>query len=67
MTPTQTHAAITGKLNALSHRRNKIVHEGDLRRLVRPQKVTRSQLLRADVDADLAWIGDFLVAVDTVR
>lgn len=67
MTPTQTHAMVTDKLNALSHRRNKIVHEGDLRRLLRPQTITRSQLLRADVDADLAWIGDFLAAVDTVR
>lgn len=66
MTPAQNHGAIIAQLNALSHRRNKIVHEGDLRRLARPQKVTRSQLLRADVDADLLWIGDFLAAVDTV-
>jgi len=67
MTPTQTHAMVTDKLNALSHRRNKIVHEGDLCRLLRPQTITRSRLLRADADADLAWIGDFLAAVDTVR
>lgn len=67
MTPTQSHGSITDKLNAVSHRRNRIVHEGDLRRLVRPQKITRSRLPRTDVDADLAWIGAFLVAVDTVR
>jgi hypothetical protein len=66
MTPNQTHATVTAKLNELSHRRNKIVHEGDLRRLVRPRTVTRSQLLRSDVDADIAWIGSFLIAVDTV-
>lgn len=67
LTPTETHLAITDRLNALSHRRNKIVHEGDLRRLVRPQTVTRSRLPRANVDSDLAWIGAFLLAVDTVR
>jgi len=59
--------AITQRLNALSHRRNQIVHEGDLRRLLRPQKITRERLLRADVDADLAWIRRFLTAVDRVQ
>lgn len=62
----QTHDAVSKRLNELSHRRNKIVHEGDLRRLVRPQKIVRSQLLRQAVDADLDWIGDFLVAADSV-
>lgn len=66
MTPFHTGAAINSKLNALSYRRNKIVHEGDLRRLLRPQTVTRSKLLRGEVDTDLAWIGHFLAAVDTV-
>lgn len=67
MTPPQSHGSVSGKLNALSHRRNQIVHEGDLKRLVRPQKISRSEILRADVDADLTWIGAFLSAVDTVR
>ena len=67
MVPSETHAVVSGRLNALSHRRNKIVHEGDLRRLVRPQAITRSRLLRAEVEEDLRWIAAFLVAVDTVR
>lgn len=67
MTPTQTHGSVIDKLNAVSHRRNQIVHEGDLRRPRRPQRITRSQLPGADADADWPWIGAFLTAVDTVR
>lgn len=67
MAPTETTQAIVQHLDALSHRRNKIVHEGDLQRLLRPQKIKREGLLRSDVDADLAWIRQFLTAVDTVQ
>jgi len=67
MTPKQTHSAVTEKLNALSHRRNMIVHEGDLVRLVRPRNIQRARLPRPEVDADLAWVGSFLSAVDTLR
>lgn len=67
MTPPETRDDIAKRLDALSHRRNKIVHEGDLRRLVRPRTITRQKLVRARVDDDLAWIRRFLAAVDTVR
>lgn len=65
MTPAEDRSSIVARLDGLSHRRNKIVHEGDLRRLVRPRKITREQLLRGDVDRDLDWIRRFLVAMDS--
>lgn len=67
MTPLEPKATLERQLNSLSHRRNKIVHEGDLLRQMRPQSVRREKLLRPELDADLTWIRGFLVAVDTVR
>lgn len=66
MAPTETRTAIMQRLDALSHRRNKIVHEGDLQRQFRPQQIWREELPRVDVEADLAWVRSFLTAVDTV-
>lgn len=64
LNPLLTKAQVETRLNQLSHRRNCIVHEGDLRRLVRPQKISRSRLTRPEVDGDLQWIERFLSAVD---
>lgn len=66
MSPSETKGAIEGRLNALSSRRNKIVHEGDLVRKMRPQTIKREKLLRPDLDDDIAWIRRFLTAVDTL-
>lgn len=66
MTPAASKADVEAELNRLSHRRNLIVHEGDLRRLVRPQSVSYNTLTRRQVEDDLAWIRRFLVAADSV-
>ena len=66
LSPSQTRAAVESRLNALSHRRNCIVHEGDLLRQIRPRTVKRTKLLRAEVDDDLAWVRAFLIAADAV-
>lgn len=66
MNPTETKATIEGQLNALSHRRNKVVHEGDLVRQMRPQSIRREKLLRPDLDNDISWVRRFLTAVDTI-
>lgn len=63
ITPASTPAEIQEQLNHLAHRRNKIVHEGDLSRLVRPQRITRESIRRVDVDEDLAWIRSFIEAL----
>lgn len=67
MTPTEPKASLETRLNSLSHRRNRVVHEGDLVRKMRPQTVKREKLLRPELDDDIAWVRRFLTAVDTVR
>lgn len=64
--PSETPAAIKGHLNKLTHRRNAIVHEGDLTRLMRPQTVKRGSLDASDVRTELDWIRKFILAVDGV-
>lgn len=64
--PPQTRASVESRLNTLSHRRNCIVHEGDLLRQIRPRTIKRTKLLRSEVDDDLAWIRVFLTAADVV-
>ncbi|WP_155984734.1 hypothetical protein [Saccharomonospora piscinae] len=64
--PPTTSSTIKQKLDDLSHRRNKIVHEGDLRRLARPRTVTHEPMDRRDVDMDLAWLNHFIAALDQV-
>lgn len=61
-----TPADLRQKLNDLSHRRNKIVHEGDIRRRQRPQKITHEKIRRSDVESDLAWLRRFVTALDHV-
>ncbi|WP_157749540.1 hypothetical protein [Jatrophihabitans sp. GAS493] len=66
MTPPETRSAVEERLNRLSHRRNKIVHEGDLMRMMRPQRIKREVLSRGEVDDDVAWVRRFLIAVDAI-
>jgi hypothetical protein len=66
MVPSSTPSEVKEKLNSLSHRRNKIAHEGDLTRLLRPQRITRETIARQDVDNDLVWIRRFLDALQIV-
>lgn len=65
--PSEAPAAIKAHLNQLSHRRNLIVHEGDLRRLMRPQKITRQSITASFVREELDWIRRFVAAMDVVR
>lgn len=64
MTPPLTRATVESRLNGLGHRRNCVVHEGDLARQMRPRRVARSPLLRPQVEDDLMWIRGFLMAAD---
>lgn len=54
------------RLNQIVHHRNRIVHEGGLRRLVRPQAVSREPIERAAVADDLDWIQSFVDALSIV-
>lgn len=60
----ETPRAVKSHLNALAHRRNKIVHEGDILRKSRPRRIQHEELDRAEVLRELTWIRAFLIAMD---
>lgn len=66
ITPSEAPAAIKTHLNQLAHRRNLIVHEGDLKRLIRPQKISREDIFAPHVATELDWIRRFVAAVAAV-
>lgn len=59
-TPVEIKAALGG----LVYRRDQIVHEGDIRRLVRPRAVQRNPIDPEQVKADLDWLGGLIAAID---
>lgn len=68
MVPAAPAGDLKNRLNEIVRRRNKIVHEGDLAQLVRPQRrINRSKLLRPDVDADILWLESLITAIESIR
>lgn len=55
-----------GWLNGLVHRRNQIVHEGDLERASRPRKIKFNVIDHDEVRRNLDWMEDLINAIDTV-
>ncbi len=62
----ETKREIMDHLNALAHRRNSIVHEGDIQRKSRPQNVTHQPLSRQEIDAELVWVRAFVTALSNI-
>lgn len=62
----QSADSIKKKLNALAHRRNRIVHEGDIQRKSKPHRVKLNELDSDEVADSLDWIDSFLKAVDNL-
>jgi hypothetical protein len=57
---------IKATLDALVHRRNQIVHEGDVKRASRPRKIRFNEIPSASAKADVDWAESFLAAIETV-
>ncbi|QPN32544.1 HEPN domain-containing protein [Diaphorobacter sp. JS3051] len=57
---------IKTRLNQLVHRRNQIVHEGDIKRSSRPQKLQYNDVGQAEVSADVDWIEQLVAAIEQV-
>tara|TARA_R110002072_G_scaffold25620_1_gene85984 strand:+ start:899 stop:1522 length:624 start_codon:yes stop_codon:yes gene_type:complete len=57
---------IKSRLGGIVHRRNQIVHEGDLQRMDRPQQVVLNPVDRAEMQASLDWLRTFVQAVDAL-
>lgn len=61
----ETPQSIQDHLNRIAHRRNQIVHEGDIQRQSRPRTIRHQTMSLAEVRDELGWVRSFLAAVDT--
>ena len=64
--PSQGAQDVRDTLNRIVHRRNQIVHEGDLQRQSRPQQIKREPAVTATIQADLHWLRALIDAIDKV-
>lgn len=64
--PPQAPQDIKNRLDRIVHRRNQVVHEGDLQRQSRPQRVKREVADAAAIQADLNWLRTLIEAIDKV-
>lgn len=64
--PPQCVQDIKDWLNRIVHRRNQVVHEGDLQRQSRPQQIKRKPADDAAIQADLDWLRTLIAAIDKV-
>ncbi|MBX3726103.1 MAG: hypothetical protein KF823_09305 [Xanthomonadales bacterium] len=58
--------AIKSRLDNLVHRRNQIVHEGDIARASRPQKLKYNDMDHAQTENDVAWIENLIKSAEAV-
>ncbi len=66
ITPPQAVTDIKERLNRIVHRRNQVVHEGDLQRQSRPQQIRRELTDDSAIQADLDWLRTLIAAIDAV-
>lgn len=57
---------IQSRLNSLAHRRNKIVHEGDIQRQSKPRAVKHNTVEEAEIRMQLEWVRIFINAVGKI-
>ncbi len=57
---------IKSRLDALVHRRNLIVHEGDVLRASRPRRIRFNEIAATATKADVDWTEGFLTAIEVV-
>ncbi|MGA4455302.1 HEPN domain-containing protein [Pseudomonas fortuita] len=60
-------AAIKSRLNHIVHRRNQIVHEGDIMRKSRPRHVVFNDISVEQTVDDVDWLQDLIKAMDHIR
>jgi hypothetical protein len=59
-----TAPALQKRLDTLVHRRNQIVHEGDVARAARPRKLKFNNVEEASVRADVDWMEKLIESID---
>ena len=53
-------------LNALVHRRNQIVHEGDLKRASRSRRLQFNDVDHTRIEEDVDWVESLIDTIDEV-
>lgn len=53
-------------LNNLVHRRNQIVHEGDMKRASRPRKLHFNDIHQTEAEQEVEWVESLIKAIDIV-
>lgn len=66
ITPHQAKSDIEERLGRIVRRRNQVVHEGDLQRQSRPQRIKRESVDPIVIQDDLVWMRSFVDAIDVV-
>jgi hypothetical protein len=66
MNPPLTRQEIRARLNEIVTRRNQIVHEGDYRRLDRPQGPGRNSMTLSTATSDVDFLADLINAIHAV-
>jgi hypothetical protein len=61
--PTMTPSEIKTRLSSIVIRRNQIVHEGDYKRLERPQRASRNGLSQKDAAREVTFLSDLIDAI----
>jgi hypothetical protein len=61
-----TPAAVKARLNAITMRRNQIVHEGDYERKERPQTARQNEITYGDAKADIDFLAELINAIHDV-
>ncbi len=66
MSPSMDSDEIRERLDAVVHRRNQIVHEGDYERLQKPQKAKLHAITQAQARSDLSFVAALIDAIHDV-
>lgn len=61
-----TSNEIQQQLNGIVHRRNQVVHEGDIKRSSRPRRLRYNGVEHKDIADDIAWIEALIGAIEKV-
>jgi RiboL-PSP-HEPN len=64
--PPMSPPQIRERLNGIVMRRNQIVHEGDYRRLERPQDASRNRMTYGEASADVDFLEDIIDSIHAV-
>lgn len=61
-----TTTDIKSRLNSVVYRRNQIVHEGDIKRALRPRKLKYNEVDEQQMRLDVDWVNNLIKAIERI-